>query len=64
MKDEKTPLVPSQRPWFECVHCGRRSRHPFDLAEHYCGFCHHFCDDLDRVNGYALFVDYESAQNP
>jgi len=30
-----------------CPHCGRTSFNPNDLAAHYCGACHHFCDEVE-----------------
>lgn len=40
-----------QEPWespmpsWICPHCGAISFGPMDVAYHYCGACHHFCDD-------------------
>jgi hypothetical protein len=36
-------------PSWKCPHCGRRSYHPEDLANRYCGHCHHYCDDVDQL---------------
>jgi len=37
--------VAACQPVHRCPHCGATSAHPKDIAERYCGACHHFCDD-------------------
>ena len=37
------------RPLWRCPHCGRTNRNANDVENHYCGHCHHFCDDVDAV---------------
>lgn len=32
---------------FTCSHCNMTSHNPNDLINRYCGWCHHFCDDVD-----------------
>lgn len=39
------------RPAFTCPHCRATSHHPVDVAQRYCGACHHFCDDYDLYLG-------------
>jgi rubrerythrin len=39
--------VKEDRPSIQCPRCGRRSSHPKDIAEQYCGFCHMFHDEMD-----------------
>jgi hypothetical protein len=34
---------------FECPACGRVNRHPNDVAERYCGDCHHWTGRADRA---------------
>lgn len=36
--------VPAPPPSFICPRCGRRSYHPTDIAQRYCGACHRFLD--------------------
>jgi ribosomal protein L37E len=38
------------RPSIQCPRCGRRSWHPKDIAEQYCGFCHLFHTEMDDVD--------------
>lgn len=33
-------------PSWTCPHCGAKSYNPEDVEKHYCGRCHHFCDDV------------------
>lgn len=33
---------------FRCWHCDRTSYNPNDMENHYCGDCHHFCDDVEE----------------
>lgn len=35
-------------PTFTCPHCERTSTNPQDIANRYCGHCHHFCDELSH----------------
>ncbi len=32
-----------------CRTCDHRSYHPSDIIERYCGYCHIFHDDRDRI---------------
>jgi hypothetical protein len=32
---------------FYCRHCNRTSYNPKDAENRYCGYCHHFCDDVE-----------------
>ena len=34
-------------PTFTCPHCERSTTNAEDIANRYCGHCHHFCDDID-----------------
>lgn len=36
-------------PTHTCPHCGAVSHNPNDVANRYCGRCHHFCDYVDAV---------------
>ena len=52
------PADPPPAPAHHCVHCGQTSHHPDDAREHYCGACHHYCDDIDywdRLQQPSLF---------
>lgn len=37
---------PSEQPSIVCPRCGRRSFHPEDVRQRYCGACHMFHDDM------------------
>jgi len=32
---------------FYCRHCNRTSYKSKDVENRYCGYCHHFCDDVE-----------------
>jgi hypothetical protein len=38
--------TPCNPPSITCHLCQRRSYHPVDVANHYCGWCHKFLDDV------------------
>jgi hypothetical protein len=39
-----------QHAW-HCIHCGRTSHLPKDVENHYCGACHHYCDEVPDDDG-------------
>ncbi len=41
------------QPSWTCPHCGATSHNRTDAAEHYCGRCHHYCDDVGPPLGAA-----------
>lgn len=45
------------QPSWTCPHCQATSYNPGDVENHYCGRCHHFCDQPPhwqvRVSGQA-----------
>lgn len=42
---------------YQCPHCGKVSREPNDLANQYCGACHHFADDILTLDDVRLAAD-------
>jgi hypothetical protein len=48
-RDDLEPFLRDVPPSWKCPHCGRRSYNPNDVAQRYCAYCHHYCDD-ERVN--------------
>lgn len=47
----------TDRSPFRCVHCGMTSWHPRDAEQHYCGNCHHYCDDQDAPETIGHLAD-------
>ena len=37
----------AEQPAWTCPHCKRTSWNPNDVKYHYCGACHHFCDEVE-----------------
>lgn len=42
------PKEPSNQPSIVCPHCKKRSFHPMDVSQRYCGFCHAYHDEIGR----------------
>jgi len=39
---------PGLPPAIKCLICERVSYNPNDIAQRYCGFCHHFHEDVSE----------------
>jgi hypothetical protein len=39
---------PRPAPFIKCLHCGKKSCHPKDIEERFCGQCHAFHDVNDE----------------
>ena len=38
-----------------CGRCGATSHNPEDVAQHYCGECHRFHDDVQQITFYVVY---------
>lgn len=43
-----------------CPHCTTRSYNPIDVEAHYCGRCHHFCDDQTEPQVIVVVTRWDS----
>lgn len=34
-----------------CIHCGATSHNRYDVENHHCGNCHHYCEDVSDDDG-------------
>lgn len=43
-------MTSDEQPSITCPVCGMRSYHPMDVKEGYCGRCHDWTSDVQKLN--------------